>query len=257
MTRVKQILTGNIYGYLVVLDEYKKVGNKTYWLCKCECGNEKFVRSDHLKSGKVVSCGCYNDKLCSKLGKTKVKDLTGQQFGKLTVIKRVGSNTNQQSIWECRCECGNYRNVIARSLISGNTTSCGCYKKEKLSELMSTEYNNMLGRKGIDNPNYNPELSDEDRERNKCRTNTAEYIRFRRKAFKVNGISCDCCKQINKRRVVHHLDSWNINKGLRYEISNTVVLCEECHKEFHRIYGYGNNTKEQYTQFKNNMLIPR
>ena len=32
---------------------------KTYWKCKCDCGNELTVRSDHLKNGSIVSCGCY------------------------------------------------------------------------------------------------------------------------------------------------------------------------------------------------------
>ena len=31
---------------------------RVYWVCKCECGNEKEIRASHLKSGKIVSCGC-------------------------------------------------------------------------------------------------------------------------------------------------------------------------------------------------------
>lgn len=50
-------LTGNRYGRLEVLRiSDKRVGRKTFWVCKCDCGNEKTVRSDSL--GKINSCGC-------------------------------------------------------------------------------------------------------------------------------------------------------------------------------------------------------
>lgn len=52
-------LTGQQFGRLIVLRKSdKKVGRKTYWKCKCSCGNEKDVRSDCLISGDVKSCGC-------------------------------------------------------------------------------------------------------------------------------------------------------------------------------------------------------
>lgn len=55
-----------------------------------------------------------------------VKDLTGQQFGKLTAVKVVGKGKNGNMIWECKCSCGNTRNVWSTSLVTGNTQSCGC-----------------------------------------------------------------------------------------------------------------------------------
>ena len=50
----------------------------------------------------------------------------------------------------------------------------------------------------------------------------------------------------------HHLDGYDWCKERRIDINNGVCLCENCHKEFHKIYGYGNNTKEQYIEFKEN-----
>ena len=41
-----------------------------------------------------------------------IKDLTGKTFGKLTAIKRMGSNSHRQSMWLCRCECGNETVVV-------------------------------------------------------------------------------------------------------------------------------------------------
>ena len=65
----------------------------------------------------------------------KLIDLTGQRFGRLTVIERVEKNNNVV-VWNCRCTCGNTREVRAGNLKSGGVKSCGCllkdiYKKEK------------------------------------------------------------------------------------------------------------------------------
>ena len=68
----------------------------------------------------------------------KVKDLTGQKFGRLTVIRRVEdkicpSGTYKQYL--CKCDCGNTIAVTTASLKSGHTKSCGCLRKDTLSQL--------------------------------------------------------------------------------------------------------------------------
>ena len=59
----------------------------------------------------------------------KAKDLTGMNFGRLTVIERRGSDKQGKALWLCKCECGNEVIVRSNHLRSGNTTSCGCRKK--------------------------------------------------------------------------------------------------------------------------------
>lgn len=56
----------------------------------------------------------------------KLIDRTGQRFGKLTVTARQGANTLKKVMWQCVCDCGGKALVTAGSLVTGNTTSCGC-----------------------------------------------------------------------------------------------------------------------------------
>lgn len=60
---------------------------------------------------------------------TRVKDLTGQRFGRLVVIGRAGSR-NHSALWNCQCACGNQIEVISSSLNNGTTKSCGCLRKD-------------------------------------------------------------------------------------------------------------------------------
>lgn len=63
-------------------------------------------------------------------------DITGQKFGKLTVLER-SENTrgDKQTYFKCMCECGNYFVVTRNSLVSGNTKSCGCLHKESMKKM--------------------------------------------------------------------------------------------------------------------------
>src|SRR5690606_30184289 len=53
------------------------------------------------------------------------KDLTGQQFGDLTVIEYAGS-IKGLAFWKCQCKCGGEKVTRGISLRKGDTTSCGC-----------------------------------------------------------------------------------------------------------------------------------
>ena len=60
-------------------------------------------------------------------------DLVGRQYGRLMVIKRV-KNIKGRVAFECKCSCGNLVPVLAGSLQSGLTRSCGCLQKEMVSK---------------------------------------------------------------------------------------------------------------------------
>jgi hypothetical protein len=56
-----------------------------------------------------------------------LKDITGQKFGRLTVLKREGKNISQQATWRCLCECGKETVQAGSTLRAGKVVSCGCY----------------------------------------------------------------------------------------------------------------------------------
>lgn len=62
-------LEGKTFGRLTVTDKYKTKNKTTYWLCKCTCGNLKWIDAKSLKLGETRSCGCLNSELASERGK--------------------------------------------------------------------------------------------------------------------------------------------------------------------------------------------
>lgn len=70
---------------------------------------------------------------------SKLIDLTGQRFGRLTVIeKAVSLHGCTNAVWLCRCDCGRMTVVRSTSLRKRVTTSCGCYRSEYWRKEMTT-----------------------------------------------------------------------------------------------------------------------
>ena len=70
---------------------------------------------------------CVGQSECSMAG--KLNDMTGRKFGRLTVIRRA-ENDQRPNRWLCRCVCGCEKTIRAKDLRSGNTSSCGCWRRE-------------------------------------------------------------------------------------------------------------------------------
>ena len=81
----------------------------------------------------------------------KVKDITGQRFGKLVAIRQTERRVNGSVIWECKCDCGNTALVSLQHLIRGKTKSCGCICKSPITHIINrkTHKNNTSGTKGV------------------------------------------------------------------------------------------------------------
>lgn len=140
-------LIGKTFGRLTVVSQSENIKtpngrSHVAWLCKCECGQEIIVRSDNLRNGHTVSCGCKQKENLINGGKSRLNDLTGQRFGKLTVIERAKYNTGSgDAVWKCKCDCGNFTDVIGNNLTrkKEGTVSCGCLHsrgEEKISQIL-------------------------------------------------------------------------------------------------------------------------
>lgn len=72
----------------------------------------------------------------------KIKDLTGEVFGKLKVIEITPERRNRQVVWKCECECGNTTYVVGQALRTGHTKSCGClnYEKKDIDSLVGKTF---------------------------------------------------------------------------------------------------------------------
>ena len=116
-------MTGQKIGRLTVLyqNSIRKHG-EIVWHCKCDCGNECDVLGSYLRDGTTSSCGCYKKENSSKI---HLIDLTGQRFGKLTVLYR-DFTSEKGTKWHCKCDCGNECIVFGDNLKRGHTQSCGC-----------------------------------------------------------------------------------------------------------------------------------
>ena len=113
-------LTGRRFGKLTVLRRAENIGNKTAWVCRCDCGKEFIAKTTHLQTGHTKSCGCG--------GACALLDLTGQRYGRLTVLRRA-EKVGGKTAWVCRCDCGNETIVKTTCLRTGATTTCGCLRK--------------------------------------------------------------------------------------------------------------------------------
>lgn len=58
-----------------------------------------------------------------------VTDLTGKQFGRLTVLYRNG-RIGKHAAWFCKCVCGHTKTIRSDHLVYNHTVSCGCYEDE-------------------------------------------------------------------------------------------------------------------------------
>jgi len=157
MTRFKD-LSGQKFGKLLVIEATNKRNSSgsVLYKCKCGCGNITYVSSGSLRSGHTKSCGCTREEKFKKYREKKKINLVGKRFGKLIVLENVGVDKKHNSLWKCKCDCGNTIITIGRSLTSGLTKSCGCISRDNLGTLRkenNIEHTNVAIVKGLLNNN--------------------------------------------------------------------------------------------------------
>lgn len=119
-----EISPGKSIGRWTVLDDYTVTprGEKK-WLCRCQCGSQRYVLERSLKYGESGSCGCLARE---RVRKAVSSELLGQTFGDLKVVGRRRKRSNKGEFWTCLCKCGYTCEATASELRSGKKTHCGC-----------------------------------------------------------------------------------------------------------------------------------
>ncbi len=188
----------------------------------------------------------------------KIIDLINQKFGKLIVISEAGRDKRKNVLWKCLCGCGEIIIICGQLLRYGKTKSCGCFRREVASKPKSEETKKKMsetGKKKLkdhkNHPNYNPNLSDEDRQHTR---RYPEYREWRTFIFERDDYTCQICSEKGGNLIAHHLEGYTNNPELRTTLSNGITLCKKCHKNFHHQYGNGNNTKKQFKEFKGGII---
>lgn len=108
----------------------------------------------------------------------KFRDLSVKEVGRLLVLSlnREKSNTRRK-YWNCKCSCGNLKIISSDSLLSGKSKSCGCLRKEILTELHKTH--------GATNTReYN---SYHDMKKRCLNSNTGQYINYGGRGIRICG----------------------------------------------------------------------
>lgn len=210
-------LTGKRRGKLVVVRRAERPPESkyggTHWLCRCDCGAEVIRAHGRLRGNRALkSCGCF---------KAHWANLIARKFGRLEVVAKVACPERvkeKRPHWLCLCECGNIVTVLGKSLLRGDTKSCGCLQAET------------WGSQGC-----GP-------------ASKRKHDIWKREVHKNANCKCVVCGA-EKGIVCHHIESRDHRPDLRHEVSNGTVFCWTHHVAFHMSHGWGENTREQYVKF--------
>lgn len=124
MSNVNSNMIGTTVGFLTVLSFSHSSKKGRIWKTQCKCGKIRYINTATLNKSKYPSCGCYNPR------PSQAFNLLGQNFGKLTVLQRMGHNKWGQILWKCICKCGKVKLISSNGLMSGDNVSCGsCGRK--------------------------------------------------------------------------------------------------------------------------------
>jgi DNA-directed RNA polymerase subunit RPC12/RpoP len=136
--------------------------------------------------------------------------------------------------------CPNCKKLIIQQTHKGKTFSEET--KAKIAEKARQRPGSLTGVTGSDHPRYSGGYA-----RDKNQLSNADYV-WRNDVRKFCEYACVLTGQ-KKNLEHHHLYSWDKYIDRRYDILNGVLLSKEVHLEFHREYGFGNNTEEQFVEF--------
>lgn len=152
---------------------------------------------------------------------SNLKDLTGQKFGRLTVISRA-ENKGKATRWNCLCDCGNEKIVYRTNLTRGLTTSCGCFRKEKLSQIkLENIVGNKYGRLTVTELDHYDSALRQYYWKCECECG-GKCIVYGGHLKDGHTKSCGCLKSNGEERIAEILSNNNINFIKQYSFSELI-----------------------------------
>jgi len=128
----------NVYGRITILDPNTREKNKV--LCRCICGQEKWINIFNIRNGDVLSCGCLRREKMSLEAKTRFTgivpksfvDYVGRKIGLVTVLERIRKQ-DPETWYSIKCECGTVFECRISTLRRSKYRKCKCgYEKHPL-----------------------------------------------------------------------------------------------------------------------------
>lgn len=187
--------------------------NISEWSKKCpECGQNQIY-----KNKEQFVKGLKHNTLCrSCRGKEKRIDLTGKKFGRLTVLSYDGN-----CHWLCQCDCGKIKSVYRHWITSGQTKSCGCWRKE-ISTRGHVPFQSLYKRLCWQSHKEGKDVT----------FSFDDFLEFTK-----TDKCCYCDDKINwqeRNRARYNLDRKDNSIG--YTKENCVVCCKECNYAKHTFF---------------------
>lgn len=134
MANKKPIVIGEKYGRFTILEEIGTIDRKVYVKVQCDCGNVKNIRMTHLRTSRIISCGCYNKEITSSRNKKDYEE----RYNNLKIINEVERVNSKYRRVLVECDCGKRFEINLQDIKSGNTKSCGCIKRKRIKETKVT-----------------------------------------------------------------------------------------------------------------------
>lgn len=148
------------------------------------------------------------------------RDITGIRFVRLTATRYIEITKK----WECHCDCGNIITVKIAQLNNGNTKSCGCLKRDTMSDVATKRHMETRVRQGRDKDT--PLSSFDALERHRSAP-VLKSVMIR------DDYTCAWCSTRGCELAVHHINTWASCPSRRFDKTNLVTLCLACHIKVH------------------------
>jgi len=220
-------------GFCLVSEEFGRFNEPLIFKCGLH-GDFRMSWNKFQQGERCPKCSAINSantlRKSSENFKQEVNELVGDEY---TILEKY--QTARLKILIRHNVCGYEWLIRPYSFLMGQRC-IKCYRSMNIGE---------------NHPRYNANKADDERLKGRYQLYGKNMVKWRQAIFNRDDYTCQCCEKRGAGELnAHHLDSWNWAFDKRFATQNGITLCRDCHKEFHGIYGKGNNTVDQFNEFK-------